>query len=115
MRLAIIESPYRGDIERNLAYLRQCIRDSVQRGESPYASHLILPGALDDADPVERDRGIRCGYAWWRYAHIVAFYVDLGWSEGMKKALHRAKTMQVKWEFRCLGGEWNENNPNRDP
>ena len=74
----------------------------MKRGESPYASHQMLTIALNDEDPVERDLGIRAGYAWWRVAHLVAFYVDLGWSDGMRKALHRAKTMQMKWEERRL-------------
>jgi hypothetical protein len=72
-----------------------CIRDSIDRGESPYASHRIIPGALDDSVPEERDKGIRAGYAWWKHAAAIVFYVDHGMSEGMHKALQRAKTMQL--------------------
>lgn len=107
MRRVIIESPFKGDLTRNQLYLRDCLRDAIFRGESPYASHAILPGPLDDTNPAERDLGIRAGYAWWSAADVVAFYVDHGWSEGMKKALHRAKTMQIKWEERRV---YHENN-----
>lgn len=102
MRLVIVESPYSGDLVTNLAYLRRCLRDAIARGESPYASHAIIPGALDDTIPAERDLGIRCGYAWWKAAHLVAFYIDLGWSGGMRQALHRAKTMHMKIEERTI-------------
>lgn len=106
MQLAIIESPFRASpnytADEAAEYLRLCIRDSILRGESPYASHRMIPGALDDADPAERDIGIRCGYAWWRAASVVAFYTDLGWSEGMRKAYARARTMSIKVEERRL-------------
>lgn len=104
MKLVIIESPYKGktleDLERNKRYLRSCIRDCINRAESPYASHRMLTDALDDDDPAERSLGIEAGLAW-RHAqqpvfekgvlvqyvavqHI--FYTDLGWSSGMRLA-----------------------------
>lgn len=51
MRRVIIESPYAGNVEANATYLRRCLRDSLLRGEAPFASHAIytLPGVLDDA------------------------------------------------------------------
>lgn len=41
MRLVILESPYAGNIEKNVAYARACVRDSLSRGEAPIASHLL--------------------------------------------------------------------------
>lgn len=41
MRLVIIESPFAGDVVRNLRYLRACMRDCLRRGEAPYASHAL--------------------------------------------------------------------------
>jgi hypothetical protein len=106
MRLIILESPYRAETAKekyeNLSYLEACIADSLRRGESPYASHRMIPGALNDLIPEERDLGIRAGYAWWKVASKVVFCLDLGWSEGMKRALHRAKTMQMQWEERRI-------------
>ena len=60
MRRVIIESPYAGDVDVNVAYARRAMRDALQRGESPIASYLLLthPGVLDDAIPDERRRGI---------------------------------------------------------
>ena len=56
MRLVIIESPYAGDIEKNVEYARACVRDSLSRGEAPIASHLLYtqPGILKDEIPSER-------------------------------------------------------------
>jgi len=104
MRLVILESPFAGateaEHERNLLYLDLCIRDSILRGESPFASHRLYPGALRDDDPAERDLGIRLGYEWWRAASLVAFYVDLGWSAGMLRANERSLTFGIKREVR---------------
>lgn len=105
MQLVIIESPYRGDIEKNQKYLNLCIRDCIRRGESPYASHQMLTDALDDNNPTERDAGIRAGYAWWKVAKKIAFYTDLGWSDGMRQALYRAKNSGKSWEERRLNND----------
>ena len=71
----IIESPYAGDIERNTAYARRAMRDSLNRGENPIASHLIYtqPGILDENKPEERKRGIDAGFAWWNVADLIVF------------------------------------------
>jgi hypothetical protein len=42
MRRVIIESPYTGDVDVNVAYARRAMRDALQRGESPIASYLLL-------------------------------------------------------------------------
>ena len=106
MRLTIVESPYRGhtesEQERNVIYLRMCLRDSILRGEAPFASHAIYPFVLDDQDEVERGLGIRLGYEWWRAATLVAFYTDLGWSEGMMAAGKKVRTSGLKWEERSI-------------
>ncbi len=56
MRLVVIESPYAGDVQANVAYAKRCVADCLRRGESPYASHLFFTqdGILDDLKPEER-------------------------------------------------------------
>ena len=95
MRRVVIESPYAGHVERNLLYLEAAARDCLRRGEAPYASHGMLTQWLDDRDPIQRDLGIRCGYAWGAMAEAAVFYVDLGMSEGMVKA-------EAHWQQRGL-------------
>lgn len=106
MRLVILESPYHADtdanFERNRLYRQQCIQDCLLRGEAPFASHQMYTDALDDSVPAERDLGIAAGYEWWRAACCVVFYVDLGWSEGMRKAWNRARVSNIKREQRSL-------------
>lgn len=88
MKLVVIESPYAGDVDANLSYARLAMSDSIARGEAPIASHLIYtqPGILDDNDPEERKLGIQCGFEWAKQADIIAFYLDRGWSTGMRAA-----------------------------
>ena len=66
MKRVILESPYAGDLGRNIKYPRACLRDSIHRGEAPLASHLLYTqeGVLDDGDPEERKLGIEAGLAW---------------------------------------------------
>lgn len=120
MKRVIIESPYAGqgataeertaNTERNLRYLRACMRDSLLRGEAPFASHGLYtqPGVLDDLVPDEREHGIRAGFVWRHAAHLTVFYVDLGWSGGMRHGLEDAAAIGCETEERRLGGEWNQ-------
>ena len=107
IRRVIIESPYAGDVERNLRYLRACMRDSLLRGEAPFASHALYtqPGVLDDGDPAEREHGIRAGFEWRAAAELTVFYGDLGWSRGMRAGLAHAQEIGCPLEYRLLG-DW---------
>lgn len=91
-RLVILESPFAGDVEANLAYARKMKRWCVLRGMSPIASHtnLTQPGVLDDNDPEERALGIAAGLAWRRVADLTVFASGRGWSRGMRAALESA-------------------------
>jgi hypothetical protein len=106
MRLVILESPYSGDIERNVAYARACVHDSLSRGEAPIASHLLYtqPGILRDDVAEERQWGIDAGLAWRRVAEATVVYTDLGISEGMKYGIAAAEAAGVPVEFREMEG-----------
>jgi len=104
----ILESPYAGDIDRNLRYLRACMRDCLSRCEAPFASHGLYtqPGVLRDEDPEERERGIQAGFVWRKLARKTVVYVDLGWSSGMLYGKQHAMSAGHEIEIRRLGGEW---------
>lgn len=104
MKKVIIESPYAGDVEKNVNYARKCIKDSLNRGEAPIASHLLYtqPGILDDNKPDERKLGIEAGLEWLSVADVHAFYIDLGWSIGMERALTKASAEGKTVEMRKL-------------
>ena len=105
MRLVIIESPYAGDIEANVAYARACVRDSLGRGEAPIASHLLYtqPGILRDDIPAERQWGIAAGLAWRNVADASVVYTDRGISAGMEHGIAAAREAGKPVEFRSLG------------
>ena len=111
MRRVIIESPYAGDVEKNLRYLRAAMRDCAMRGESPYASHALLtqPGVLDDTIPREREIGISLGFAWRQVADATVVYTDLGTSNGMLAGIQHARALGHTIEFRTIGHSWDWN------
>lgn len=104
MRLVILESPYAGDVERNIAYARRCVRDALTRGEAPIASHLLYTqdGILNDDVPAERSLGINAGLAWRAVAQASVVYVDHGISKGMEYGIEAAKAAGIPVEFRTL-------------
>lgn len=108
MRLVVIESPYAGNVERNLRYLRACMRDCLMRGEAPFASHGLYtqPGVLNDRIPKERQRGMEAGFHWGAKADATVVYTDLGVSFGMNDGIKAATLKRRAIEFRKLGGEW---------
>jgi len=109
MKLVILESPFAGDIEKNIEYARACVRDSLLRGEAPIASHLLYtqPGILDDAIPVERQHGIDAGLAWRAVAHGSVVYTDRGISKGMEYGIAAALAAGKTVEYRTLI-DWQE-------
>lgn len=102
MKRVIIESPYAGHIRRNLDYARECLRHSIDLGESPLASHLLYTQILDDSDAGERTLGIEAGLAWYTVAEAIIFYTDYGMSPGMKRAYEYALEMKHDAVFRKI-------------
>ena len=103
MKLVAIESPYSGDVEGNAKFARACMLDSLRRGEAPLASHLLYTQVLDDLQPVEREMGMRAGWAWNAHAEKVVVYVDRGVSLGMRRGIDSAVKRGIKIEYRTLG------------
>lgn len=105
MRRVILESPYAGAVSRNVLYARACLRDSLDRGEAPLASHLLYTQVLDDTLPEERHTGIEAGLAWGDAAEASVVYTDLGISAGMALGIERALAEGRLVEYRSLP-EW---------
>jgi hypothetical protein len=98
----IIESPYAGDVERNTRYAKACMKDCLERGEAPFASHLLYTQVLDDTDPVEREWGIEAGLIWGACADLTVVYTDLGISGGMRYGIKHAEDANIPIEYRSL-------------
>ena len=112
-RRVFLESPYSGNIAENIKYAIECTRDSLHRGEAPFASHLLYtlhPVHLFVADggrhtvAVGREGAIAASQSWRHVADVTVFYVDLGWSSGMSAALQYCKERGLPWEERSIRG-----------
>jgi len=106
--IVIIESPFKGrtpaEEAENIAYAKEAMRDSLYRGEAPFASHLLYPQMLDDADEDERRMGIEAGLKIGQLADRTVVYTDRGISSGMKQGIKRAEDEGRPVEYRSLYG-----------
>jgi hypothetical protein len=104
MKRVILESPFAGDIQKNIEYARKCVKDSLSKGEAPIASHLLYTqeGILNDDIEEERMWGINAGLAWKEVANLHAFYIDYGISSGMQYALDYAIKNNIEVIFRKI-------------
>lgn len=103
MTQVYLESPYAGDIERNVKYAHRCMLDCISRGESPYASHLLLTQVLDDSIPAERALGIECGNAMRDGCQTTVAYLDYGVSRGMAYGIEDSVHKGISVEKRFIG------------
>src|SRR5690606_41112205 len=108
--LVIVESPYASkeffDRVRNQDYARAALRDSLLRGEAPFASHLLYTqaGVLDDDIPNERRLGIAAGLEWGGHAAATVVYTDRGISPGMREGVEAAERVGRPVEYRTIKG-----------
>jgi DNA methylase len=104
MRRVIVESPYGGLVELNKAYAKACMRDCLERGEAPFASHLLYTqsGILRDDIGEERACGIAAGLEWGACAEATVVYTDLGITEGMMQGVEAAEKAGRPIEDRSL-------------
>lgn len=104
MRRVILESPYAGDVERNVRYARAALRDSLLRGEAPLASHLLYTqdGVLDDTIPEMRALGIAAGLSWVPLSDATVVYADHGITSGMQQGIDRAALEGRPVEIRLI-------------
>jgi hypothetical protein len=105
-RLVAVESPYAGDVETNLRYLRACMKDCLSRRETPLAAHGLLtqPGVVDEGDEAGQQLAAEAGVVWTQYAQATVIYTDLGTTRPMKEAAARAKHEGRDVEYRTLEG-----------
>lgn len=100
----ILESPFAGNVEENIAYAKRCLYDCLSRSEAPIASHLLFtqPGILNDLIPEERKLGINAGHAWIPVAELMVVYADKGISNGMQQGIALARKCGLRVELRTL-------------
>ena len=97
-----LESPYESGSAVARDYLARALRDSLYRGESPFASHGLYTLALDDDKPEQRELGIKAGFEYMLDADKVVVYYDRGFSAGMVDGINYAIAIGKPIEFRSL-------------
>jgi hypothetical protein len=104
----IIESPFAGDIESNVAYAAEVIKNLVlNKNYSPMASHLLYTRMLDDDNQDERTIGIDAGLNYGLHAEETIICVDRGLSTGMKYGIINAEKNGRKYSFFTLSNDPN--------
>lgn len=105
-RTVALESPFAGDVEQNLRYLRACMRDCLRRRETPLAAHGLFtqPGVVDEDDAAGQQLATEAGVAWTQYAQATVVYTDRGTTRLMKEAIARAGHEGREVEYRTLDG-----------
>ena len=105
MTRVIVESPFAGGFS-NVRYGRECVKDCIDRGESPFAAHLLYTqkGLLDDRLPSERRKGINAALGWLEVADYIAVYMDLGVTPGMVVGIARAARLNKPIHLRWIRG-----------
>lgn len=90
-KLVAIESPLKGDIQRNQEFCKNVCRFAIMNGFNPFAMHLFFTQFLDDTIEEERNLGIKSGLAWTDKAQEVWFCLrpEDRFTVGMNKALLR--------------------------
>jgi hypothetical protein len=106
--IVVVETPFAGDVARNLRFARACLRDCLLRGETPYASHLLLtqPGVLDDGVDGDRKLGMEAGFEFKNVADCTVVYTNLGISPGMQAGIDASLAKGYRYEFRELPHDW---------
>jgi hypothetical protein len=108
----VIESPFKGDLVRNVLYA-DCLQfDSLMRGEAPFLGHLLYTRVFADANPQQREMGITAHIAALTRASYVVVGLDLGPpSAGMWEAINVANLRQIEIVERRLGEGWETRYP----
>jgi len=79
----MIESPYAGDISRNLLYAREALHWAIDEGVAPLCSHLLYTQVLDDSKPIARAMAFQIHKALYNRIDEAWFFLDYGMSPGM--------------------------------
>lgn len=101
-------SPYRGNIERNVANAKRFARFIAMCGYSPVMPHLLFPQFLDDGKAKELIKGIELGIAQMKQCDEMWIF-GTKISSGMEYEIEKAKDMNIV--VRLFDENCNEINP----
>ena len=98
LKLVFICSPFRGDVETNLARVKRYCYFAHTQGAAPIAPHLHNPQFLDDNIPQERQAGIAIGLEYLRRAEELWCFGDQ-LTEGMELELQAAQRLKLPIQY----------------
>lgn len=107
-KLVMIESPLEPSVgrsrEEHTDYARECVRDSILRGEAPFSAYLayLQTGVLNHKIPFELKRAHDAKLAWLEIADFMAVYIDYGVSANMQHTIDIAGKYFVPITYRRL-------------
>ena len=90
LKTAYICSPYRGDVERNVAYAKALAARAIKLGYAPIVPHLYLPQILDDNNDAGRALGLDLALQLLRKSDILIVGTLYGISTGMEGEMREA-------------------------
>ncbi|GEM88172.1 DUF4406 domain-containing protein [Meiothermus granaticius] len=93
MKRVFICSPYSGDVKHNVQAAQGYCLEALIEGCAPFASHLLYPQMLNDANPVEREWGIQAGLEFLLTCSEVWVYGQP--TEGMKREIAFAEAAGI--------------------
>jgi len=102
--IVILESPFEtGDAGFSRIYAIECCVDSFKRGETPLAGHLLYPQIVDDITSKDLRETVNDAiFQFYIWAKKIVFYLDHGWTDGMRRARARAENLGYVYEERYL-------------
>jgi len=98
MKLIYVCSPYRGDVELNVARACRYCRFVYTQGAVPFAPHLHNTQFLDDCIPNEREAGILLGLHMLQYCDELWIFGDK-LTEGMASELKAARQRNITVKY----------------
>lgn len=94
--LVYVCSPYRGDTEKNIAYVKELTRAVLEAGYTPITPHLYLTQVLSDENPKERALGLKAGQELLKHCEYILIGSRYGISEGMQQEIVIAREVGAK-------------------
>ena len=110
MKKVFICSPYRGDVERNVALAKAHARFAARCGYCPVVPHLMYPQFLKDSDPDERILGITLGVELMKICDEVWIFGSTI-SNGMAFELEHASKLGIPVRLYSNDGRWSRPEP----
>lgn len=88
-------SPYRGDVDRNINYVKNICRYIIFHGHAPFAPHLHYTRFLNEDLEYERTAGILCGLEFLKCCDELWYFDKYGVTEGMKIEIEEARSLGI--------------------